>query len=435
MIMITIPSPAHFVSLLLPYLPSLTAPPPRHAAGHYLRPPAPFVAIFAAADAIGPSPQRVRWLRSTADVGPENDRQSALLYSRSALPACCTLPVDSSAQTCRVLRQDGVDPSGLRPSSLAARRPPRLCFSNGLKHIEGAKAVAAEPRTIRPPPHPPTRLSSPPTANPRWEYLFAGAAQAGTGPYDVVSQWRKFALTECDGITYQNKYLHIDYDSVSGRHVGGVSASDFVIRIVSSPILYHVAIVLLLPVNDAVQGQGENIRLSSFMGAIAITDLMKPPSAPRRWTRPPSTSPSTTRAGVEDLPGLDYGGWPTPESGELPVALPDLPTVAPAPTAPSLLATAWKEKDGDRRSAITPPSGHDRAVADGQAEVVVDAARSKGGKRKGGVTPSPMPPKVEASKAVAKPAPPAKKPVLSGKALESHRKWQAEAERMGGPAA
>ncbi|KAL7550777.1 hypothetical protein ACHAWF_013987 [Thalassiosira exigua] len=165
----------------------------------------------------------------------------------------------------------------------------------------------------------------------------------------------------------------------------------------------------------------------------------------------------------------DYEGWPAPESGELPVAflseedrqaiaekctnqddpaLPDLPTVAPAPAAPSLLATARKEKDGgDRRSsAITPPPGRDRAVADGRAEVVVGAARSKGGGKrkgapKGGVTPSPMPPKGAASKGapkgavVAKPAPPAKKPVLSGKALESHRKWQAEAERMGGPAA
>ncbi|KAL7546643.1 hypothetical protein ACHAWF_009978 [Thalassiosira exigua] len=71
------------------------------------------------------------------------------------------------------------------------------------------------------------------------------------------------------------------------RRVGGTSASDFVIRcIVSSPILRHVVIVLLSPVNDAVQGR-ENIRLSSFMGAIAIADLIKTTLGPKGMDKTP----------------------------------------------------------------------------------------------------------------------------------------------------
>lgn len=145
----------------------------------------------------------------------------------------------------------------------------------------------------------------------------------------------------------------------------------------------------------------------------------------------------------------DYEGWPE-EQHELPIdhmteehrqliadkcsadgenaAMPNVPT--------SLLATAG----GNGASAITPIPAHNRAIADGQNNVVVAMAGGggKGGKGKkkknGGVTPSPMPPKGAAAKDAAKKQATKQQPTkLSKSAMESHRKWQAEAEKQGGP--
>jgi hypothetical protein len=120
-------------------------------------------------------------------------------------------------------------------------------------------------------------------------------------------------------------------------------------------------------------------------------------------------------------------------------AMPDLPAIL------SLLSTA--DVDGNENSvpAITPPPCHSRAVVHNQSEVVVGAVHGKkrAKVKEGGVTPSPMPPK-----GASKQAPPGKsidaattaknpaveKPkVISKSAIEAHRKWQAEAEKLGGP--
>ena len=162
----------------------------------------------------------------------------------------------------------------------------------------------------------------------------------------------------------------------------------------------------------------------------------------------------------------DYSGFPE-ESHELPIdymteehreviakkcshpkkkkKFPNLPTSKPAGGSGSLLATS-----GGDISAITPPPAHSRAVANGQSNVVVNMAGSggggggKGGKKKKG-TVTPVPPKGESSaaKGNSKKAAggggggkkPAAKPAakLSKSAMESHRKWQAEAEKQGGP--
>jgi len=160
----------------------------------------------------------------------------------------------------------------------------------------------------------------------------------------------------------------------------------------------------------------------------------------------------------------DYSGFPE-ESHELPIdymteehreviakkcshpkkkkKFPNLPTSKPAGGSGSLLATS-----GGDISAITPPPAHSRAVANGQSSVVVNMAGSggggggKGGKKKKG-TVTPVPPKGESSaaKGNSKKAAagggkkPAAKPAakLSKSAMESHRKWQAEAEKQGGP--
>lgn len=61
----------------------------------------------------------------------------------------------------------------------------------------------------------------------------------------------------------------------------------------------------------------------------------------------------------------------------------------------------------------------------------------KGGKGKkkknGGVNPSPMPPRGAAAKDAKKQATKQQPTKLSKSAMESHRKWQAEAEKQGGP--
>lgn len=143
----------------------------------------------------------------------------------------------------------------------------------------------------------------------------------------------------------------------------------------------------------------------------------------------------------------DYGGWPEEES-EFPVGflteenrelilekcaneeaeMPGLPTT-------QLLVTAGDPDKGDGvvNNAITPPPSHGEAVVEDQSEVVVGMTRARGGKskkRKGGVTPSPVPPKgAAAAKPAAKKKPSA---AQTQKSIEMRNKWQAEAERMGG---
>ena len=135
----------------------------------------------------------------------------------------------------------------------------------------------------------------------------------------------------------------------------------------------------------------------------------------------------------------DYGGWP--EAHELPIdhlteenrrliaekcSENDDPTLPILPTSISLLSTvgAAENKNG---ASITPPPSHENAVAEAQSNVVIGAVHCKSGnKTKGGVTPSPMPPSSK--------KPEDDKPkVMSKSAIEAHRKWQAEAERLGGP--
>ena len=101
------------------------------------------------------------------------------------------------------------------------------------------------------------------------------------------------------------------------------------------------------------------------------------------------------------------------------------------PTGPgmSLLSTAGE--NSGKSSAITPPPYHNRAVAENQSIVVVGMA---GKKNDGGVTPSPVPPKVESKKAAAGKLGDADKP-MSKATIEAHKKWQAEAEKLGGPGA
>ena len=111
----------------------------------------------------------------------------------------------------------------------------------------------------------------------------------------------------------------------------------------------------------------------------------------------------------------DYGGWPE-DTKELPIqflteetreviaelcSAIDNPTMPNIPTS-QLLVTAGAADEGDNVSAITPPPSHNQAVAESQSEVVVGMARAKGAKKKGGVTPSPMPPMGAAKKPVVK---------------------------------
>lgn len=126
-------------------------------------------------------------------------------------------------------------------------------------------------------------------------------------------------------------------------------------------------------------------------------------------------------------------------SAEESPVMPNLPAIM------SLLSTA--DEDGNENSvpAITPPPCHSRAVVHNQSKVVVGAVHGKkrAKVKESGVTPSPMPPK-----GASKQAPPGKsidaaataknpaieKPkVISKSAIEAHRKWQAEAEKLGGP--
>ena len=136
----------------------------------------------------------------------------------------------------------------------------------------------------------------------------------------------------------------------------------------------------------------------------------------------------------------DYGGWP--EVHELPIdhltgehrrliaekcSENEDPVLPNLPTSMSLLSTA--DAAGDKKgNSITPPPCHDMAVAENQSNIVVGAAHiSKGGKKmQGGVTPSPMPPSSKKTEDE-------KPKVMSKSAIEAHRKWQAEAERLGGP--
>ena len=105
--------------------------------------------------------------------------------------------------------------------------------------------------------------------------------------------------------------------------------------------------------------------------------------------------------------------------------MPDLPLV------PGLLLTAGNNKS--KGCAITPPPSHNRAVAENQSNVVVGMAGGSktGGKKKDGdVTPSPLS-KGATKKTVA--AASDKPKGLSKTAIECHKKWQAEAEKLGGP--
>ena len=113
---------------------------------------------------------------------------------------------------------------------------------------------------------------------------------------------------------------------------------------------------------------------------------------------------------------------------------PKMPNV---PTSASLLVTAGAAKC-NKASAITPPPGHSQMVAENQSNVVVGMARGgkgKGGKKKapkGGVTPEPPNGTADKAAAAASKKPAAKKPP-SKTTLEAHKKWQAEAEKRGGP--
>lgn len=135
----------------------------------------------------------------------------------------------------------------------------------------------------------------------------------------------------------------------------------------------------------------------------------------------------------------DYGGWP--DVNELPVdhlteearqliiqkcSDHDDPTLPALPTSVSLLSTAGAAGN-TKENSITPPPSHDIAITEGQSNIVIGAIHCKGSKKtNGGVTPSPMP--------LSSKKPEDEKPkVMSKSAIEAHRKWQAEAERLGGP--
>jgi hypothetical protein len=93
----------------------------------------------------------------------------------------------------------------------------------------------------------------------------------------------------------------------------------------------------------------------------------------------------------------------------------------------SLLSTAGAA--GNKKGhSITPPPCHDMAVAENQSNIVVGAVHTSkvGKKMQGSVTPSPMPPSSKKTEDE-------KPKVMSKSAIEAHRKWQAEAERLGGP--
>lgn len=94
--------------------------------------------------------------------------------------------------------------------------------------------------------------------------------------------------------------------------------------------------------------------------------------------------------------------------------LPDLPT------EPSLLVTTG---EGKSSIAITPPPGANSAMAEGQSNVVVGAVKN-GNKSKTSVTPVPCASKDKSAND--KPKQPSKE------ALAIHRKWQLEADKLGG---
>ena len=139
-----------------------------------------------------------------------------------------------------------------------------------------------------------------------------------------------------------------------------------------------------------------------------------------------------------DCQEQDFAGWPE-EHSELPVkflteenkkimsekcsrqkepAMPNLPTCFP------LLTTA---ANSNKIPAITPPPSHEQAVTESESNVVVGIIRAgiENHKKKTSVTPSPMLPTGAAKQEVNR-AP-------SKGALVIHQKWQAEAERQGGP--
>jgi hypothetical protein len=121
------------------------------------------------------------------------------------------------------------------------------------------------------------------------------------------------------------------------------------------------------------------------------------------------------------------------------------PAMPNLPASTSLMSTADEDGNENGVPAITPPPSHSLAVAHNQSEVVVGAAHGKkrAKEKEGGVTPSPMPPKgaskqaapgksIDATSTANNPA--VEKPkVMSKSAIEAHRKWQAEAEKLGGP--
>lgn len=115
------------------------------------------------------------------------------------------------------------------------------------------------------------------------------------------------------------------------------------------------------------------------------------------------------------------------------------PAMPNLPVSRSLLATAGADDPkGPGLMAITPPPGHNRAVAENQNNIFIGAAR-KVKKKKGGVTPSPMPPKGAAAKGAAATAAAKKKPaaekakIMSKKSVAQHAKWQVDAVKVGGP--
>jgi len=161
-----------------------------------------------------------------------------------------------------------------------------------------------------------------------------------------------------------------------------------------------------------------------------------------------------------DCSEADFGGWPEQDE-ELPIKylteesrkmiaqkcsgqedpkMPNLPT-APPLTAKTTSSSANNDKIDMAVPAITPPPSHAQLIADSQDGVVVGMARAGGnggGKKnddvignKSGVTPSPIPPSGTAAKAAVKSNELARAP--SKEALAIHRKWQAEAEKQGGP--